>query len=848
MLPQFSYSVVAALSLVLALSGCNSYSPPPQPITVGLSLMVASVQAGIGTQSFTATVQYDTKNLGVNWTLTQAGASCTPGCGTISAQTSASGAPITYTAPASLPNPTSVALTATSVSDSSKSQAATITVTPAVSVGVTPTPISVQFNAIQFFTATVQNDAANQGVNWTMSGPGCSGATCGTVSPNTSLSGVPIKYTGPNSVPAPSTVTLTATSKTDPARNGPAAITVTPNPGTTAVTISPLRAAITTGQTQTFVATVTGASDMTVTWEVDGIAGGSAASLGTIDSNGKYTPPTTGTLGASHTITAVSNADVTKNTTAPIGVTDLPGVYTYHNDNSRTGGNLKEFALTTSPTSPFPPISASTFGKLFSCTMDAAIVAQPLWVANQNIGGGTHNVLYVASERGTLYAFDADSSSCVKFWQTGANGLSSLIPSGETWATSSSVNCGDLAPDVGLTSTPVIDPATSTIYLVAKTKDTTTLAFHQRLHALDLLTGNEKPSSPVEVQATVPGTGAGSVNSMLSFDPKINAQRPALLLEIDASSKKHLVISWASHCDIGQYHGWVMSYSPGTLAQEAIYNVSPNAPGLLGGIWMAGNGPAADSSGNIYFATGNGTFDVNTGGTSYGDAIVKLGPPASGVFPVLSYFAPLDQATLEAQDTDLGSGGLLLLPDLLSGTHKQLLVQAGKDGRIFLTDRTALGGFSSSSNNVVQEVDGQIPGGMWGSPAYWNGNVYFGSQGNVLNAFPFSAGASPLGTSPSSQSLQSFGYPGTTPSLSSNGNLNGIVWTLDNSNLGPSNGQILYAYDATNLATLLYSSTQAAGGRDNSGGAVKFNVPTVANGKVYVGGQSTLTVYGLLPN
>jgi hypothetical protein len=440
-------------------------------------------------------------------------------------------------------------------------------------------------------------------------------------------------------------------------------------------------------------------------------------------------------------------------------------------------------------------------------------------------------------------------------WSKVGTSAGSLIPGGETWVTAADeAGCGDLAPDIGIVGTPVIDPSTKTIYVLTKTKNTAGTVFHQRLHALDLLTGIEKFSGPMEIQATVTGSGGGSTGGMLSFDPKINNDRSALLL-----TNGHVVIAWASHCDFGAYHGWLMSYGAGTLAQEAVYNVSPNK--VLGGIWMSGNGPAADSSGNIYFVTGNGTFDVNTGGTAYGDAIVKVGPPSANTFPVLSYFSPNNQASLEAADADLGSGGLLLLPDVSSGTHTQLLAQAGKDGRIFVADRNALGGFDATVNNVVQELDNAVPGGMWGSPAYWNGNLYFGAaldQGansnpsDPLRAFSFNTTNGQVSTSPTSTSMKIFAFSGPTPSVSASGTSNGILWALDNvhwANSCPATGcQAVYAFDATNLGTKLWDSTLAAANRDQSGGAVKFTVPTVANGKVYVGGQNRLTVYGLLPN
>ena len=353
----------------------------------------------------------------------------------------------------------------------------------------------------------------------------------------------------------------------------------------------------------------------------------------------------------------------------------------------------------------------------------------------------------------------------------------------------------------------MIDLGTNTMYVVTKTKTTSgTTTYHQLLHALDIATGAEKFSGPTEITASVSGTGNGSSGGILKFDPLINNERSALLLE-----NGHVVIAWASHCDNGSYHGWLMSYSASALAQEAVLNVSPN--GALDGIWMAGGGPAADSSGNIYFATGNGTFDASSSSNKdYGDSIVKVGPPSAGTFPVLSYFTPDDQASLESGDVDQGSGGLALLPDItISSVTKSYLTQAGKDGNIYLADRSSLGGYSSSSNNVVQEVSGQLPGGIWGSPTYWNGSIYYGagqdgsSSNDPLRAFSFNAGSSgQISTTPTSHSAKLFGFSGPTSPISASGTTNGIVWALDNSSANsacPSSCQVVYAYDATNLAT-----------------------------------------------
>lgn len=613
------------------------------------------------------------------------------------------------------------------------------------------------------------------------------------------------------------------------------------------VSVSPRRGGLTTSQTLSITATLTNdTTNAGVAWSSSG--GGSFLPTTSITGNPvAFTAPASAGV---VTITATSLADGSKIATATIGVTDLTGVTTHLNGNLRQGSNQQEYALAASgPTA----VNSTNFGKLFTCTVDAAVYAQPLWVANLTISGVKHNVVYVATQHDTVYAFDADAKPCTTLWQTGASGVNSLLPSGQTWVTSTDVSCTDLAPSIGIVGTPVIDLGTKTMYVVTKTKTTSgTTTYHQLLHALDITTGAEKFSGPVEISASGTGTGNGSVGGMLNFDPLINNERSALLLE-----NGHVVIAWASHCDNGAYHGWLMSYSASALTQEAVLNVSPN--GALNGIWMAGGGPAADSSGNIYFTTGNGTFDASsTSNKDYGDSIVKVGPPSGGTFPILSYFTPDNQASLESGDVDQGSGGLILLPDVtVSSATKSYLVQAGKDGNIYLADRSSLGGYNSSSNNVVQEVSGQIPGGIWGSPTYWNGSIYYGaaqdgsSSSDPLRAFSFNAGSSgQISSTPTSHSAKIFGFSGPTPPISSSGITNGIVWALDNSawnSTCPSSCQVVYAYDATNLTTMLYNTTQASGNRDQDGGAVKFTVPTVANGKVYVGGTNTLTVYGLLP-
>ena len=503
-------------------------------------------------------------------------------------------------------------------------------------------------------------------------------------------------------------------------------------------------------------------------------------------------------------------------------------VTTQHNDNSRTGQNLGETVLTPAN------VNVTTFGKLFSQTVDGYVYAQPLYLPNLAIAGkGTHNVVFIATEHDSLYAFDADSntgSNASPLWQV------SFIdpPKGITTVSNGDVSCSDLVPEIGITGTPVIDSTTATLYLVAKTKENG--KFFQRLHAIDVTTGAEKFGGPITIQARVPGTGDGSHNGIVSFNPLRHGQRPGLLLQ-----NGNIYISWASHCDVGPYHGWIMSYNAQTLAQTGVYNSTAN--GGLGGFWAGGSGIASDSASNLFVATGNGTFDATSGGRDLGDSIIKLGPPVSKRIKAVDYFTPFDQQSLNAFDLDLGSGGVLLLPDQ-SGSHPHLLVQVGKEGTIYLVDRDKMGHFNPNSNSqIVQSLDTAV-GGLWAMPGWWNNNLYFGGTGDYLKQFTFNQATGLISTQPIAESGTFFGYPGPTPSISANGNSNGIVWALQTDDYDTGQAT-LHAYDALNVATELYNSQQNAA-RDGAGIAVKFTVPTVANGKVYVPAQATLSVYGLL--
>ena len=498
-------------------------------------------------------------------------------------------------------------------------------------------------------------------------------------------------------------------------------------------------------------------------------------------------------------------------------------VTTYHNDNARTGQNTTETVLTPAL------LSASEFGKLFSQAVDGEIYAQPLVLNGLSMNGAKHSVVYVATEHGSVYAFDAltnKGASANPLWQVSfINPAAGITPV----STLTDINCGDVVPEVVVTGTPVIDTASGTLYLIANTKENG--VFYQRLHALDVRTGAEKFGGPVAIQASVPGSGIGSVNGMVSFDALQENQRAALLLQNDV-----IYIAWAAHCDIDPYHGWVMAYDSQTLKQLAVWNSTPN--GTRGGIWQGGAGLTGDGT-SIYFATGNGTADVTH---DTGDSVLRMGLNGTQLIEQ-DQFTAFNQQNLNQADTDLGAGGVLALPMLPSGPNPYLAVAVGKEGRVYLLDRTNLGGFNKGSDKIVQELPGAV-GGVWGMGTYWNNTVFIGGQNDSLKAFSLNAnGSGLLSTAPTSQTSQSFAFPGPTVSVSASDTSNGVVWALETSAYKSNGPGVLHAYDATNLGTELWNSQQR-GTRDVPGPAIKFSVPTVANGRVYVGTTNQLSVYG----
>jgi hypothetical protein len=535
------------------------------------------------------------------------------------------------------------------------------------------------------------------------------------------------------------------------------------------------------------------------------------------------TPTAIGTFSFAAQVADAESTPQTATMQLSITVTTQIQVTTQHNDNSRTGQDLNETILTTSS------VNSSQFGKLFSFAVDGDVYAQPLYLLNVTIPGkGVHNVLYVATEHDSVYALDADDSSGINsspLWQT-----SFINPAGGiTTLSSSDVNCDAIAPEIGITSTPVIDPGTNTIYVLAATKENG--SFFHRLHALDITTGAEKFGGPVTIQATYPGTGDGSSHGTLTFDSLKHLNRAGLLM-----SNGNIYLTWASYCDNDPFHGWVMAYDKTSLQRNGVWVATPN--GGDGGIWMTGAGMSADPSGNLFFATGNGSFETSGNPVDFGDSIVKMTLNGNS-FNVIDYFTPFDQQYLDVNDLDLGSGGILLLPDQ-SGSHLHELVQAGKEGSIYVVDRDSMGHFNSTDNSqIVQNITGQI-GFLFSSPAYWNNNVFFGGDEDQVKAFSLNAGL--LSTAPTSTSPTIIPWPGTSLTISANGTSNAILWGLETNPAAPA---VLHAYDATNLAHELYNSSQNQS-RDNPGSPVKFAVPTVANGKVYVGAVQQVSAYGII--
>jgi len=492
-------------------------------------------------------------------------------------------------------------------------------------------------------------------------------------------------------------------------------------------------------------------------------------------------------------------------------------------DNLRSGATLNEHILTPQN------VNARQFGKLGAWKVDGPVYAQPLYLPNVEIPGkGRHNVLYVATEHDSVYAFDADRSGDAPLWH-----VSFLDPQQSIEPLDSrEVECPFIRPEIGITATPVIDTHTGTLFTLARTRVKHTLAandYRQHLHALAITTGVEKLGGPKLIEATVPGKGAGASGGQVAFNPLRENPRASLLLV-----NGNVILTWASSCDVGPYHGWVMAYDAQTLAQKAVLNVTPD--GSEGGIWASDTGPAADAAGNIFVPTGNGTFNTASGGRNYGDSVLKLDP---STLAIRDYFTPFDQDQLSDQDADLGSSGPTLLPDQ-PGPHPHMLLQPTKGGMIYVIDRDRMGKFQRNRNAIIQEIP--IGHGGYGAMAYWNGHAFFAASDDYLRDYALGNGT----LREAAKANTRFDNPGATPAVSANRTRNAIVWAIATRTWnGKERPAILYAYDATNIANPIYSSEENAT-RDRASLATRFVIPVVVNGRVYFGTRDEVEVYGLL--
>jgi hypothetical protein len=586
------------------------------------------------------------------------------------------------------------------------------------------------------------------------------------------------------------------------------------------ITSQPRNQTVTVGQTATFSVTASGTTPLTYQWKKNGsaIAEATASTF--------TTPATASGDNGSAFLVVVSNAAGSQTSTtvhlavnAVISGTD---VTTYKNDLSRTGQNLMETTLTPAN------VSSMTFGLLRKLTVDSRVDAQPLYISQLEISGTNHNVVFAATERDSVYAFDADGGTML--WHV------TLLATGES--PSNDHGCSQVTPDIGVTSTPVIDRsvgAHGVLYVVAMSVDAGS-NYHQRLHALDITTGGELLNGPTEIAATFTANNG----TLSTFDPRSYEERAALTL-----SNGVIYTTWTSHCDASPYSGWIIAYSQSTLAHIASLNVAANS-NKGPAIWMAGGGPAVDAAGNIYLLSANGAFETTLDSKGFpskqdfGNSFLKISAAASGL-NVLDYFAMSNVIAESNTDEDLGSGGEMLLPDVMDTTNtvRHLVIGAGKDSNIYLVDRDSMGKFNSANDNIFQTLKRALPGGIWSTPAYFNGTVYYGDVSGTLKAFRISNAK--LVDTPQSQSKTQFTFPGTAPSVSANGTANGIVWAHENTNPA-----VLHAYDATNLAHELYNSNQASAARDQLGAGNKFITPTVADGKVFVGTTNSVAVFGLL--
>ena len=783
-----------AICLLLSITACGggtqnnnnegggSSSPT---ISVSISPTSATVSAG-STQQFHATVT-GSSNTAVQWQVNNVAGG--------SSQTGTISSSGLYTAP-SPTNTLHVTVTAVASADSSKTANAAVTVNPItapppITVTISPTTATLAASTSQQFSATVTG-SSNTGVTWSVDGVAGGNTTVGTVN----SSGL---YTAPPSAGGHS---VTATSVADSTKSASAAVAVI------SLTLAPPSATLAPFGTAQFTASVQGTDDNAVAWSVDGTAGGNNT-VGTVTTSGFYTAPSaTGT----HTVTATSVALPSYSVNATVNVINPPPgsamVQTYHNNDVRDGVNASESTLNLSN------VNSQQFGKLAALQVDGQIYAQPLYVPNLNIGGVVHNVVFVMTENDTAYAFDADGLSSSALWR-------------QHLATPLQINDQEgIKPLLGITSTPVIDSTTGTMYVVTDGLESGHKVY--RLHALDITSGSERFGGPVVVTGTVPGTGEDSQDGQITLEDNCY-QRNGLALDPATNA---VYISFG-HCN----HGWVLAYDKASLHQIAI--MSDTADGAGGGLW--GGTPAIDdTTGDIYLITG---VDLDDPAPDYNDSAVRL---QAGNLSILDYFKPSNEPILRNNDADFGSGSPIIMPDNPS-PYPHELIGGGKDGRVFVINRDSMGGYQTT-DHVIQEVQTgtQEFDNIFTTPTLWNNTIYYHCAQDVVKAYSWDPNTGLLSTSPVSQGTIPYGGHGANTSVSANGSSDGIVWDIDTSSSGSGGSAVLHAYDATNLQNHLYSSSQA-GSRDTAGSAVKFTVPTIADGHVYVGAAGELDIYGLLP-
>jgi len=784
-IPQASDFTITAFSLADPAQTATAkvtVNPARPPAVVGVTVSPASATlTPSATQQFTATVSGST-NAAVTWAVDSQDGGNTA-VGTISNDG-------LYTAPAAAGVHT---VMATSIADSTKSAKAAVTVNASsVAVVLSPAFPALGVNATQQFSATVSG-TTNTTVTWSVDSITGGNSNSGIIT-NTGL------YTAPSIAGAH---TVTATSIADSSKSASSSVAVL------SLSISPIGATVLPNTTQQFTSVIQGASSTAVTWSVDGVVNGNNT-VGTISAAGLYTAPSTA---GTHTLTATSVEVPALSANSAVTISSyIPGVVsvlTYHNDDVRDGVNANETVLT------LANVNSQQFGKKYAFPVDGQIYAQPLYLPNLTIGGTAHNVVFAATENDTVYAFDADGFSTTPLWQ---NHLGT--------AANNTVDPEGISPILGITSTPVIDATSGTMYVVTDTEESSKRVY--RLHALDLTTGAEKFGGSVVIDGSVPGTGVDSVNGQITLE-KGCYQRAGLALDTVTNA----VYIGIGHC----VHGWMLAYDKTSLQQIAIMNTTPDGDG--GSYWGGGGAPAIDdSTGDLYATTGVDAGDTMSG---YNDSVVRLN---AADLSVLDYFMPSNEAYLDENDLDLGSGSGIIMPDNSSSTPHEY-IGGGKDGRIFVVNRDNMGQFQVT-DHVIQEVQTGVQwyDNMFDTPAFWNGFIYYHCENDVLKAYSWDANTGLLSTSSVGQGNVVYGIHGATASISANGLSNGIVWEIESTNQG-SGPAILHAYDAMNVANELYNSSQAPS-RDTAGTAVKFTVPTVTDGHVFVGTANELDVYGLL--